>query len=90
MRGQISEGTKDANDAVNKLVARDSPDVEKAEPFPLDGVYVSSYLDSVKELTRTAGRGASTGFDSIDELFTIAEGQLSIVTGPRQAVKASL
>ena len=83
-RVKFPEGTKDANDAVNKLGGPETRRIfDKAEPLPLDGVYgASSYLDSVKELYKEGhGRGASTGFDSVDELFTIAEGQLSIVTG---------
>ena len=57
--------------------------VRQPEPVPLSGVYCASdYLDDVKNIYANGhGRGASTGFDSIDELFTIAEGQLSIVTG---------
>jgi KaiC/GvpD/RAD55 family RecA-like ATPase len=27
------------------------------------------------------GRGESTGYANVDDLFTIAEGQLSVVTG---------
>ena len=42
----------------------------------------SEYLDAVKDIYQNGhGRGASTGFGTIDDLFTIAEGQLSVVTG---------
>ena len=83
-RVKFPESVKDGNDAVEKLGAEETRRLfENPEPVPLSGVYsASDYLDDVKNIYANGhGRGASTGFDSIDELFTIAEGQLSIVTG---------
>ena len=83
-RVKFPESVKDGNDAVEKLGAEETKRLfDNPEPVPLSGVYCASdYLDDVKNIYANGhGRGASTGFDSIDELFTIAEGQLSIVTG---------
>lgn len=83
-RVKFPDSVKDGNDAVEKLGAEETKRLfDNPEPVPLSGVYCASdYLDDVKNIYANGhGRGASTGFDSIDELFTIAEGQLSIVTG---------
>jgi twinkle protein len=83
-RVKFPDSVKDGNDAVEKLGAEETKRLfDNPEPVPLSGVYsASDYLDDVKNIYANGhGRGASTGFDSIDELFTIAEGQLSIVTG---------
>tara|TARA_R100001594_G_scaffold24026_2_gene47097 strand:- start:9169 stop:10764 length:1596 start_codon:yes stop_codon:yes gene_type:complete len=57
--------------------------IENAEPFPLSGVYsASDYESELAEIyEKGVGSGFSTGIDSLDELFTIAEGQLSVITG---------
>ena len=83
-RVKFPDSVKDGNEAVEKLGAEETKRLfDNPEPVPLSGVYCASdYLDDVKNIYANGhGRGASTGFDSIDELFTIAEGQLSIVTG---------
>lgn len=83
-RVKFPEGTKDANDAVDKLGADETRRIfDNPEPVPLSGVYgASEYLNDIKDIYANGhGRGASTGYHAIDDLFTIAEGQLSIVTG---------
>lgn len=83
-RVNFPDGIKDGNDAVRELGADETKEIfAKPTPVPLSGVYgASDYRDSVKEIyTSGHGRGASTGFPAVDDLFTIAEGQLSIVTG---------
>ena len=83
-RVKFPEQIKDGNDAVQWLGAEETQNLfENPEPVPLSGVYsAADYTDAVKEIYANGhGRGASTGFDSIDDLFTVAEGQLSIVTG---------
>lgn len=83
-RVKFPDGAKDANDAVDKLGADETRRIfDNPEPIPLSGVYgASEYLDAVKDIYQNGhGRGASTGFGTIDDLFTIAEGQLSVVTG---------
>jgi twinkle protein len=40
------------------------------------------YHDQVMELfTRGDGKGESTGFSSVDELYTVARGQMTVITG---------
>jgi len=83
-RVKFPDNAKDANDAVDKLGADETRRIfDNPEPIPLSGVYgASEYLDAVKDIYQNGhGRGASTGFGTIDDLFTIAEGQLSVVTG---------
>lgn len=78
------EGCKDANDV---LLKHDSETlaalVADAVPVPLVGVYAANdYADSVDTLYEKGhGHGVSTGWSSLDEVFTIAPGQLSVVTG---------
>ena len=78
------EGCKDANDV---LLKHDSETlaalVADAVPVPLVGVYAANdYADSVDALYEKGhGHGVSTGWPSLDEIFTIAPGQLSVVTG---------
>ena len=83
-RVHFPEQVKDGNDAVRELGGDKTRELfANAQPVPLSGVYgATDYLDSVKEIYKNGtGRGASTGIPSVDELFTVAEGQLSIVTG---------
>ena len=77
-------GSKDANDL---LVKTDSETVRKqilnAEPVPLHGLNnIAHYSDEFQSLYEQGKpRGVSTGFDSVDELFTLQTGYLNIVTG---------
>lgn len=78
------EGCKDANDILLKLGADALLDmIDEAEPWPVAGLFLAShYKDAVEELYASGpGKGLSTGIDTLDELFTIAPGQLSVVTG---------
>jgi twinkle protein len=83
-RVKFPEEIKDGNDAVRRLGAEETQNLfDNPEPVPLSGVYGAvDYFDAVREIYANGhGRGASTGIPAIDDLFTIAEGQLSIVTG---------
>ena len=83
-RVKFPEEIKDGNDAVQRLGAEETQNLfDNPEPVPLSGVYGAvDYFDDVREIYANGhGRGASTGMPAIDDLFTIAEGQLSIVTG---------
>ena len=57
--------------------------VSKAQPMPLEGVYsADDYSQDLNHLyTQGLYGGVSTGIASVDSLFTIVPGQLSIVTG---------
>lgn len=83
-RVKFPDKLKDANDAVASLTAdkvRES--VASPVPMPLQGVYgATEYHSAVTEIyDNGCGTGASTGMPCVDDLFTISEGQLSIVTG---------
>jgi len=78
------EGCKDANDVIQRHGAQALRDaVEKSQPLPLEGVYTaSSYIKEVQDIYNNGvGKGESTGIATLDDLFTIAEGQLTVVTG---------
>lgn len=75
---------KDANDVI-KAYGADAVRglIDSAEPLPLEGVYqVEDYRQEVQQLYKNGMVGGlSTGMSSIDKLFTVVQGQLSIVTG---------
>lgn len=81
---QMPQEYKDANECLlsggEKLLQKA---VHDAKPYPLSSLYPSShYENSVVDLyDKGFMTGVSTGFDNVDELFRIAGGQLSIVTG---------
>ena len=77
-------GCKDANEVIQQHGVEALKDVvSKSQPLPLKGVYsAKSYIQDVQDIfAKGVGSGESTGIASIDDLFTIAEGQLSVVTG---------
>ena len=75
---------KDANDVL-KSYGSDAVRglIDAAEPLPLEGVYqVADYRQEVQQLYQNGMVGGlSTGIRAIDKLFTVVQGQLSIVTG---------
>lgn len=64
------------NDFVRKTI-------NEASPFPINGIYELSDVDSEFETLYTFGlqRGYSTGFPSLDDFYTIKPGQWTITTG---------
>ena len=77
-------GCKDANEVIQQHGVEALKDVvSKSQPLPLKGVYsAKSYIQDVQDIfAKGVGSGESTGIASIDDLVTIAEGQLSVVTG---------
>jgi len=78
------EGCKDANDVLVKHSKKRLEDVcTSAVPWPVAGLYdASHFYDELDEIyEKGMGRGASTGYQCVDELYSIVEGQLSVVTG---------
>ena len=63
-------------DRLNKII-------EDAEPYPINGISeATAYADKINDLyTKGTGKGFSTGYPSIDNLYTIAPGQMTVVTG---------
>jgi twinkle protein len=83
-RAEYGSGCKDVGELLQekgKEAVLES--IEQAKAMPLHGVYgAKEYADEVAEIyLRGHGKGESTGIDSVDNLFTVAPGQLSVVTG---------
>lgn len=75
---------KDANDVLVKHgIGAVLEDFAAAEPWPVEGLYSTrEFADDVRSLYDTGvGRGAPTGWGNIDELYSVAEGELTVVTG---------
>lgn len=83
-RVSFPEGMKDANDLLlkgGKDAVRQA--VKSAEAWPVEGLYDAQHFrDLVRELyAKGMGKGESTGYPGIDEIYTIVPGQVTIVTG---------
>jgi len=54
-----------------------------AVPYPVSGISdAGSYYERLNELyTKGTGKGYSTGYASVDEIYTVAPAQLTVVTG---------
>jgi twinkle protein len=57
--------------------------IDDAEPYPVAGLSTASkFEDRLNDLwMKGTGKGTSTGYANIDHIYTIAAGQLSVVTG---------
>ena len=57
--------------------------LNNATPYPISGLSMAeSYVDRLNDLYAAGtGKGASTGYSSLDNVYTIATSQLSVVTG---------
>jgi len=78
------EGCKDAND----VLMEHGPEVlahviESAVPFPVEGIFRVDDIDLETLYKRGLEAGASPGWVSVEELYTVAKeaGELTIVTG---------
>lgn len=92
-RVKFPEGVKDSND----LLLKEGKDalksaVKGAEPWPVKGLYDAEHFRAqVEELyEKGIGRGESTGYPTVDELYTIVPGQITIVTGIPSSGKSEL
>ena len=77
----------DCKDA-NEILMRHGKDrlkeiTDNAIPFPVSGLYdAEHFYDQVDDIYRDGiGSGTSTGYKAVDPLYTVVEGQLTIVTG---------
>ena len=83
-RTAFPAGCKDPNDV---LIAHGADVlramVADAVPYPVEGVHwLTEYLDAALALRRQGpARGLGTGWAGVDELYTVAPGQLTVVTG---------
>lgn len=72
------------NDPTRNDPTRDIQDIlEAAQPYPISGLSdPSTYFDRLNDLyTKGTGKGFSTGYKSLDTVYTVAPGQLTVVTG---------
>ncbi len=83
-RVRFPQGIKDAND----LLLKEGADglrkyTDSAEAWPVEGLYDANHFEkSVWELfEKGIGRGESTGYPNVDEIYSIVTGQVTIVTG---------
>lgn len=83
-RVRFPEGLKDANDTLLKE-GKDGVRrcLTEAQAWPVEGLYDANHFEkSVWELfEKGIGKGESTGYESVDEIYTIVPGQVTIVTG---------
>lgn len=57
--------------------------IDGASPYPISGISdAATYYDRLNDLyTKGTGKGFSTGYQSVDEIYTVAPAQLTVVTG---------
>jgi len=57
--------------------------IDAAQPYPISGLSdASTYADRLNDLyTKGTGKGFSTGYACVDSIYTVAPGQLTVVTG---------
>jgi len=75
---------KDANEVLVKHGRKKLDELaSNPKPYPVSGLYdASHFYDEVDEIyEKGVGSGVSTGYDEVDPLYTIVEGQLTVVTG---------
>ena len=57
--------------------------IDSAQPYPVAGLsQATKFEDRLNELwDRGNGKGQSTGYSNVDQIYTVAQGQLTVVTG---------
>jgi 5S rRNA maturation endonuclease (ribonuclease M5) len=82
---QWPEGCKDANQV---LMEKEEYDlvlaIEEAKPVPISGIFeMHDFENELDKLYHNNGResGLSTGWYSVDELYTVRPGEVTVVTG---------
>ena len=81
---RVTSPLKDLNEVFQQQGAAAVKDLlDKAEPYPVEGLSsVSKFEDRLNDLwSKGTGKGMSTGFPSLDQIYTVAPGQLTVVTG---------
>ena len=81
---EYPEDCKDANEVLVKHGAEKLDEIAtKPVPYPVSGLYDAEHfyeeVDDIYE--KGVGTGVSTGYTEVDDIYTIVEGQLSVVTG---------
>ena len=57
--------------------------IDAAEPYPVEGLSTAAkFSERLNDLwSKGTGSGVSTGYSNLDMIYTVAEGQLTVVTG---------
>jgi twinkle protein len=65
--------------------------IDDATPYPIAGISsAESYKDRIADLfTRGTGKGLSTGYESVDQIYTVAPAQMTVVTGHPSSGKSN-
>jgi len=92
-RVEFPEGCKDANDVLmqhGEDALREM--IQGAKPWPISGLYdTDHFIDRVKELYENGvGKGEDTGLPSLDDIYSIVPGELTVVTGHPGSGKSEL
>ena len=75
---------KDANDMLVNHGGEALKDlIENAKPYPLSGLHNAEYYNEAVDILYSNGvaKGESTGFDGVDEIYTVKTGYVTVVTG---------
>jgi len=81
---EYPEGCKDANDVLMKHSASElAKCFDNAIPWPVEGLYEAEYFEGkVDELyDKGFGKKVSTGFNGVDDIYSVGPGLLTVVTG---------
>ena len=81
---EYPEGCKDANDVLIQHGEEELAGlIDNPVPMPLEGVYsANDYADDVQFLyDKGLMGGISTGYKGVDDIYTVLQGQLTVVTG---------
>ena len=84
-------GCKDANDVLMTFGPEALEGVIlRAQPWPVSGIYQAQdfYNELVDLYHNGTESGLSTGYENVDELYTIVAGQLTVVTGAPSSGKS--
>ena len=83
-RLDFPEDCKDANEVLLKKGSMELLTlIDEAKAFPVSGLYdADHFYKSLDKLYEEGyGRGESTGYSDVDELYTVVTGQMTVVTG---------
>jgi twinkle protein len=74
---------KDLNEVLLDHPSQVGTVISAAEPYPISGISeADKFKQSIEDLyAKGNGRGISTGYSSLDEIYTVGPGQLTVVTG---------
>jgi twinkle protein len=85
------DGCKDANDVLMQLgVDALCDSIKDAQPLPIEGAHgVEDYAEDLRVLyERGSPRGSRTGWDPIDDLYTVRANEMTVLTGIPNAGKS--